>query len=74
MYPNQNQIAMQLEYKEILKLKGRRLIDTRHNHEYTVTSVTNNKITLNKGLKILTSIFYEHSQQFYELVDKIDQL
>lgn len=65
---------MQLEYKEILKLKGCRLIDIRHNHEYTVTSVTNNKITLNKGLKILTSIFYEHSQQFYELVDKIDQL
>ena len=60
---------MNLTYAEIKKLKGKTLIDTRNNENHKVTSVTTNYIRLGKGIKILTSVFESHSQQFYELFD-----
>jgi hypothetical protein len=58
---------MELSYKEILKLKGRELIDNRSNTKHIVTSSTKTNVILDNGIKIKTVIFYEHTQQFYTL-------
>lgn len=59
-------------YKEVRALKGKKLRDTRHpEHPHlTVTSATNRFVRMNNGgIKIITSIFLESKQQFYEIVE-----
>jgi len=48
--------------KELKALKNRYLFDLKENKCYFVTSVTSQKIILNKGRKILSSIFIEDKQ------------
>jgi hypothetical protein len=62
---------MILTYKEILKLKGCKLLDTVTcglEKVFTVTSVTKRNIVLNNGLTYKTDQFYESKQANYELV------
>ena len=64
---------MKIEYKEILKLKGRKLLDTVTGgieKIFTVTSVTKRNIVLNNGITIKTDLFYETKQANYELLDE----
>jgi len=63
---------MRLDYKDILKLKGKILIDVRHNSEHIVTSVTKNNLILDNGITIKTSIFYETKQENYLLKSLVD--
>jgi len=59
---------MQLTYKEILKLKGKYLLDTRDNVVKPVYSSTKNRVKVGESTT-LTDIFFNHYQQFYELAE-----
>lgn len=63
---------MQLTYSEILKLKGKTLINvnptsSEFNKEFEVTSSTKNKVVLNQGISIPTSNFFDDKQKDYEM-------
>lgn len=63
---------MKLDYKEILKLKGKKLINTNPTSSekgkvFVVTSATKTNVILNKGITIKTPLFYETKQADYEL-------
>lgn len=49
-------------YQEVRDLKGQYLYKLSEGVIYKVTSATNNKVVLNKGLTYLTSIFFETKQ------------
>jgi len=57
---------MNLTFKEITLLRGKYLV---HKTEGVcqVTQATSNKIVINNGITILTSIFFETKQKDYEL-------
>ena len=66
---------MKLEYKEILNLKGKKLINTNpksseNGKVFEVTSATKTNIVLNKGITIKTPLFYETKQTDYELLNQ----
>lgn len=64
---------MNLTYTEILKLKGKELLNTNTNSAdfgkvFIVTSSTNNNVILNNGITIKTTIFFETRQNDYKLL------
>lgn len=66
---------MNLTYKEILKLKGKELLNTNTNSSefgktFKVTSATNKNVILNNGVTIKTDIFIETKQFDYKLLLK----
>lgn len=65
---------MKLEYKEIINLKGKKLINTNpasseNGKVFVVTSATKTNVVLNKGITFKTPLFYETKQADYELYE-----
>lgn len=65
---------MNMTYKEILNLKGKKLENINTNSGefgkvFNVTRATKNHIELNNGIKIITIIFHNTKQQNYKLIN-----
>ena len=64
---------MNLTYKEIVKLKGKELLNTNTSSAefgkvFKVTSSTSKNVILNNGITIKTDIFLETKQYDYKLL------
>lgn len=61
---------MNLNWFEILKLKGKQLHDVVHFEYYIVTDVNEHTITLNGNREYKTTLFHSVFQKEFELISK----